>query len=412
MPFILATENDDSFIASLNYSFGETLGLTNILSAANIPRTHVLIHGGFISDLANRYGDIRNAYFRGDMNEAAYKIREASNYVNGEYVKEVRALLPNNPQASAIIESVKGAWDKSEEEINKYISSAKESSILKASIPLEKPAPIRVKVENSKIVLENEQHGTGRIDFASADRIRASSFATLEAIILELRSTNIDQRYTEAYQGLLRSLGSPLENSSIEDIGLNIQIAKALTEAVREELPTVVIVKLDHVLRTISVLLTQFREWADFVSESEKFDTKDISGQKIIENAEALADELASHGELIDSGVVARLRGMTRPVLTGIVGSEMIIPALVPSLTNLLGEMSRIIVEYAPQIPSKIDAPISIVGGLLMSMLCFKIVDSFAPNLMEYKSFKFLRDILEFGAKYFSPILYLMTRIF
>lgn len=210
------------------------------------------------------------------------------------------------------------------------------------AVPSELPAPLRVSISDNKITLVNRQTHTGSINYHSANKIRESLHETLaDAVAVLPSSSNADQRYVRACSRLLDYISQPLEDVSIEALGLNYQLVSKLTSHLAMELGGSIFEEIGHTLTGIGVLLNQFEEWQAYLSELAIIQINGADSDKLVQQAIVLADQIEHHPSFVDTKVHQRLREMIEPALSGLVNSDTIAAPLIGSLRDLYTCVTR-----------------------------------------------------------------------
>ncbi|WP_311276118.1 hypothetical protein [Methylobacterium sp. WCS2018Hpa-22] len=273
------------------------------------------------------------------------------------------------------------------------------------AIPQEMPAPIRVKITEGRITLDNAKRLNGVIDFDAADRVRAEVVLQLDDLILDFDSnSNVDKRFLKTIRNFQRSLSALMIDCSIESIGVNMQLIKRVLSFTRTELNELDAVRIEHIIETTSILLGQFEEWNNYLAASDKLDSNLVDGDALVQQADALALELNASSNVIDNEIVKRLRDMTGPVLNDIVQAHAVVPALLSSLNNLFASMSGIVVEYTAFALANATISTGLSAGVILAGVCIKILNKFAPRFKNVKSLGFLNSVVEFVTRHYSAI--------
>lgn len=281
------------------------------------------------------------------------------------------------------------------------------------SIPTEIPAPIRVAVSEDRISLTAPKHKSGQLADKSIDNLRRSACDILDELIeeLSLPTSNADRRLNPRIKNLRRELGVPLPDIAIEAVGLQWQVTSDVIAATHETVPDALLPQIQRILSTIRTLLSQFDEWHEYEAVTIAETIKPEDTHDLAQIGDEIATDIAAKTEIIDNQIGDRLHDMAVALSNGLVKRETIANPVIGSLSNLFAGIAQFVLERgsfiinpAVDVFMAVTDPTTLGRGIALLGFCTFIMNKFAPRLMEYAPFSWLKTILPTSLKYYSAL--------
>lgn len=314
-------------------------------------------------------------------------------------IAEARELIQHiNNQYDVVDKSDKLPYDTMENVTSRFslvtrlLDQARSSIDYKDSnmnlVPREAPAPVRVVIRNGRIELIAPKKHIGSVPDRSVENLRVASRDILRsAISLLFEVGNADPRLTRCCEGLAIELSAPLDQMSIEALGLNWQIVGEAIDISGDSVPEIILAQLRRVLTTVSVMLGQYEEWQVYLAAEAGAKLKPDQVLALANQALELSKELEGAPEAADARISERIKLIVDPLSTGIVQSDTIGVPLMGSLSNIFATMSHAALETLPGGASP-EGKIS--GGILVTNLSLTLIQKFAPTLASFPPLRWI----------------------
>jgi hypothetical protein len=216
-------------------------------------------------------------------------------------------------------------------------------------LPGDLPAPIRVAIIENKLVRVSPKQITGGLPANSIAKLRASAAETLKNTIELIQQSNMDKRLAVVLGPLQTQLTNEYEGDfSIEALGDNWRLLQQLKLRMEPDLPAIILALINRCLDSIETILLQFSEWHSYLDSEKLLHVPAEEVDNAIDAAREVAAEFEKHPEVVDGEIVAGLRAIVEPAISGIVSSESVAAPLVASLSNILSALSGLVIESAP----------------------------------------------------------------
>lgn len=264
-------------------------------------------------------------------------------------------------------------------------------------LPENRPAPIQAVIIDDILSHTATQSRIGSIDYPSANRTREALRRILTDVLDDLRSSsNVDRGYIRICERLLGSLAIPIENVSIEDLGIQCQLVERSTRRLAEELGAIVLDQIKHVLAGVGVLLNQFDEWRKFLDEQARTNLDPEDGEGLVVRTVELIADLEKPGAPVEPELVRRLRGMVEPALEGIVGADTVAVPLVCSLSNIFSALSQHAIEHYQAVIADHGHAVAAGAAALLARFAADLIEKFCPILSRYQPLSFIISVVRY----------------
>ena len=274
-----------------------------------------------------------------------------------------------------------------------------DDSDVSLTLPEQHSSLIYTKVENGRVTLDSGHPLHPFLRKESVDETRRYLRGEIISLDKNLRKSNVDPKYIEAFARLIELIEFKDDAGAIS-FGLHIRMISQLSKALEAELSDILNIQISSTLTHSSYFASQYKDWLDFVRNAQGYPARASVDEQIDKSLSDVNKVLKGNPKVIDERIPQSIQFL-QTMLNGSKNDRLNASyAGVRSIENICISAISYSHEQAKQLLidsiSKSRKPLATIGAGLIIVVAIEIISNFMPII---KSAPELSWILENLAK-------------
>lgn len=235
---------------------------------------------------------------------------------------------------------------------------------IRKSIPVQKISAAQFDVIDGKLVVSDQRNTPKESSIDPASQGLDTLLDQASRLIDSLNKSNFDIRLKEKLEDIQEILKS---NSNAIKLGLENIVCRAMTGALRDELPEAVAAEIEGFSTGIAMYVAQFEEWQIFVQNAAEAAISEESRESLTGFVSKLLSEFSFYKDVVDENVPKTIKFLSDLVRDPKLTSKRAAFAFIRTIENLIIKSFSLVIETFSKTAEKSSEKISEMGSTIIT---------------------------------------------